>query len=190
MNSQPPTGSKITLTREGVDEILRIAQPSKGVVQYFAAAFMIFWLGGWFMGFKSASAELMESHGGNTFLAFWLAAWTVGGISAVFFLYRMLMPAVPESFILRSNSAIYDSGVASFQMSFGYEMQKDFWKQLRGKRLIADLTINDLRTLKLRETDSGNRLTIDKDSERFEIASRASEIEREWLHAYLSSRYS
>jgi hypothetical protein len=75
-------------------------------------------------------------------------------------------------------------------MSFNYMNQRDVWKSLFRKRLIKEFTGSDLRTLKLRETDAGNRLTIDMDSERLDLAKSASEIEREWLYGYLSQRYS
>jgi hypothetical protein len=42
----------------------------------------------------------------------------------------------------------------------------------------------------LRETESGNRLTIDVDAARLDIAATASEVEREWLARLLAQRYS
>jgi hypothetical protein len=44
--------------------------------------------------------------------------------------------------------------------------------------------------LRLRETESGNRLTIDVDAARIDIAPTASEVEREWLARLLAQRYS
>jgi hypothetical protein len=46
-----------------------------------------------------------------------------------------------------------------------------------------------LQSLRLRETDTGNRLTFDIGSERIEIAPMASEVEREWLARFLARRY-
>jgi len=189
MSSQPPSGSKITILREGTDEILCVPQPKKGVMPYFVSFFLIFWLGGWLMGFMSATSQL-KTEPGNMFLVFWLAGWTLGGVFAIYFLYLSVRPAVAESFTLRSGSVHYDSGVAPFQVSFNVTNQKDVWKSLFQKRVRTDFVTSDLRTLKLRETDVGNRLTIDKDSERVELAKSVSEVEREWLHGYLSKRYS
>jgi hypothetical protein len=187
--STPPAGSKLSIVREGVDEILRVPHSPKGVMPFFIAAFMVFWLGGWVMGFKSATTQLM-SKPDNLFLVFWLAGWTLGGAFAIVFLYRILRPSVAESFMLRAGGVIHDSGIPPFKMSFTYANQKDIWNSVFQKRRIRELTFADLRTLKLRETENGNRLTIDKGNERLELAVAATEIEREWVHAYLSKRYS
>jgi hypothetical protein len=190
MQSAPPVASRVIITREGPDEILRVPQSRKGVLPYLMAAFIIFWLGGWVMGFKSAATQLITKQGNDLFLAFWLAAWTVGGLFAVLFLFRILRPSLPETITLRAGGVLYDSRVPPFQMSFNYMNQKDMWKSLFQKRVVKELTANDLRSLKLRETETGNRLTVDKDSIRMDLATAATEIEREWLHAFLSKRYS
>ncbi len=58
------------------------------------------------------------------------------------------------------------------------------------KRRQADLDRNELQSLRLRETESGNRLTVDVEAQRIEIAATASEVEREWLARLLARRYS
>jgi hypothetical protein len=55
------------------------------------------------------------------------------------------------------------------------------------KQTRAELT--QKQSLRLRETDLGNRLTIDVDAERIDLASGASEVEREWLAQLLARRY-
>jgi hypothetical protein len=45
-----------------------------------------------------------------------------------------------------------------------------------------------LQALRLRETESGNRSTINVDARRFDIAAAASEVEREWLARLLARR--
>ena len=47
----------------------------------------------------------------------------------------------------------------------------------------------ELRTLRLRETESENRLTVDVASARVDLARAASEVEREWLYRVLAERY-
>lgn len=189
MSSQPPAGSKIMIVREGPEEVLRVPQSRKGVMPYLVSAFLIFWLGGWILGFKSATSQLMTEPD-NVFLVFWLAGWTLGGAFALYFLYINLRPTVAESFKLRLGGVDYDSGVAPFKMSFNYTNQTDIWKSIFQKRMRKEFSAADLRTLKLRETEAGNRLTIDKGSDRIDLAKSASEIEREWLYGYLSKRYS
>lgn len=185
----PPVGSRIALLREGAAEVLRIPQKPKSLMAYFIAAFLLFWLGGWTMGFRTAAVQVMNKSD-NAFLFFWLAGWTLGGVFVLYFLYRILRPSVPESFTLRSGGVRHDSGVSPFRMPFNYMSQRDMWKILLGKRVITEFTTAELRTLKLRETDSGNRLTIDKNSERVELGIAASEVEREWLFGHLSNHYS
>lgn len=58
------------------------------------------------------------------------------------------------------------------------------------KRTRIEFLPAELKTMELRETDSGNRLTIDKGTERVEIAIGTTEIEREWLFSFLQSHYS
>jgi hypothetical protein len=48
----------------------------------------------------------------------------------------------------------------------------------------------DLRSLRLRETDVENRLTVDVASTRVDLGRAASEVEREWLYRVLKERYS
>jgi hypothetical protein len=43
--------------------------------------------------------------------------------------------------------------------------------------------------LRLRETEGGNRLTVDLGAQRIDLASQASEVEREWLARLLTKRY-
>jgi hypothetical protein len=54
----------------------------------------------------------------------------------------------------------------------------------------VELDRRNLQSLRLRETNDGNRLTVDVDALRLDIAHSASEIEREWLYQLLMKRYS
>jgi hypothetical protein len=67
--------------------------------------------------------------------------------------------------------------------------QKKYWQSIFFKRKQYNLNLADITSLKLRETDSGNRLTIDKGAERIELGSSATEVEREWLYEYLHATY-
>jgi hypothetical protein len=59
---------------------------------------------------------------------------------------------------------------------------------LRGRKR-TEFTHEDLRTLRLREVDSGNRLTIDKGGEKIEFGASLTEVEREWLFSLLVGEY-
>jgi hypothetical protein len=120
---------------------------------------------------------------------FWLGAWTVGGIFAAYMLYRIFRPAVPESLRLQANGVVYDSGIPPYQMQFNYANRQDAWKAMFQKRTFVELDRQQLKSLRLRETDSGNRLTLDVGARRIELGQAASEIEREWLFQTLTARY-
>jgi uncharacterized protein YeaO (DUF488 family) len=63
------------------------------------------------------------------------------------------------------------------------------WKSIFSKRFRTELGRQQLQSLRLRETEAGNRLTIDLGAKRVELASQASEVEREWLARLLANRY-
>jgi len=180
---------RIDYNQAGQQEII-IPQPSGGVFRFLIGAFMVFWLGGWAVGWKSAATELLKgTKGPEMFLIFWLAGWTVGGAFAIYFLYRIFRPSVQERMILSYPSMIYDSGIPPFQMSFSFGSQKDVWKRMFQRRTKTEFNRSDLKTLKLRELDSGNRLTIDQGNKRHDLAVGASEPEREWLFNVLNAQY-
>jgi hypothetical protein len=190
MELQPPAGSKIQITSDSVDPTI-IVPPVNNFTRYPIGLFLLFWLGGWSMGFRSALAKIMSGETGNGFLIFWLCGWTLGGVFAAYSLYRLLRPSVPEKLELRRNSVAYDSGVAPPQLdsSRGYQNPKKAWSSAFPKRVRTEFDRGLLQSLRLRETEAGNRLTIDVGAERIEIAAAASEVEREWLARLLVRRY-
>jgi hypothetical protein len=152
MQVMPPPDSKISVTMNGLDEIISIPQPAS-YSRYFAGAFMVFWLGMWlFGGFNVASRA---SFGAPNFEVFWLGAWIVGALFGVSFLYRVLQPAIPETLRLRAQSFLYDSGIPPFQQ-FNYRNQN--LTSLFPKRDRLEVSRQQLESLRLRDTESGNRL--------------------------------
>src|SRR5262249_23020800 len=131
----------------------------------------------------------------NPFLLFWLAAWTIGGAMAAAFLYRLLRPSVPETLRLGISGLVYDSGIPPLRYStYGYSVRssggrKDAWGSLFPKRTIVTIDRRQLQSLRLRDTDSGNRLTVDAGAERLDLAQNAGEVEREWLYGVLAEKY-
>jgi hypothetical protein len=158
-------------------------------MRYYVGLFLLVWLGLWFAGFSSAVSSLSSGQP-HAFLVFWLVGWTLGGAYAMYMAYRALRPSVPESLTLMPNSVTYDSGIPPLQNpNFGYT-PKDAWKSVFPKRTRVELDRRKLQSLRLRETNDGNRLTVDADALRLDIAQSASEIEREWLYQLLANRYS
>jgi hypothetical protein len=163
-------------------------------MRYFMSIFMLAWLGGWAVGWISAASTLSSGGTGrggpNAFLAFWLVGWTVGGVWAMYSLYRLLRRPVAELLRLTAHGVMYDSGIPPLSTFSGYASRKEAWKSMFPKRTRVELDRQKLQTLRLRETNGGNRLTVDADALRLDIAQSASEIEREWLYQMLVKRYS
>ena len=189
MDLDPPAGSQISIDRKDLDPTIVIPETASST-RYFGGVFLLFWLGGWVMGETSAITQLMSGKGG-AFIIFWLGGWTIGGILAALTAYQIFRPTVPETLQLKRGSIAYDSGVPSFELNKNTRNKgvREYWSSLLSKRLRADLDRQQLQTLRLRETETGNRLTIDLGAQRLELASGASEVEREWLARLLARRY-
>ena len=192
MDLNPPAGSKISVVSDGGDPVIVIPAP-RGFSRYFLGLFLLFWLGLWTMGFNAAASQLWSAKG-NAFLVFWLGAWTLGGLFAIASAYRSFRSPVPETIELKRSRAVYDSGVPPLQWepwnkSANRKNPFQAWGSVFPKRIRVDLERRQLQSLRLRETESGNRLTVDVDSDRIEIAANATEVEREWLARLLTGRY-
>jgi hypothetical protein len=189
MDLDPPAGSQISINRKDLDPTIIIPATASSM-RYFGGVFLLFWLGGWVMGETSAITQLMSGKGG-AFIIFWLGGWTVGGILAALTAYQIFRPTVPETLQLKRGSIAYDSGIPPFELNQNTRNKgiRDYWSSLLSRRLRTDLDRQQLQTLRLRETETGNRLTIDLGAQRLELASHASEVEREWLARLLARRY-
>ena len=190
MDLNPPAGSKISITQVDGDPTVVIpvaGNPSR----YLVGLFILFWLGMWQMGFRDAGSKVLAGNA-PVFLIFWLCAWTLGGIAAAFTLFRIFRPTVPETLQLKRNSVGYDSGIAppQFNTYRRYQNPLTAWRSMFPKRRQADLDRSELQSLRLRETESGNRLTVDVEGQRIDMAASANEVEREWLARLLARRYS
>lgn len=189
MNSAPPQGSEIKVdTLNGHQHIL-VPYGKGGAIRYFIGIFLLFWMGGWFMGFTSAFSQISSGEGG-AFLIFWLGGWSVGGLFAGYMIYRAFQKSIPEQLLLNHPSLSLDTGVPPLKIDFGMRGQNEYWKSMFPKRKRIEFSASEIKTMELRETDSGNRLTIDKGAERVEIAIGATEVEREWLFDFLQRNYS
>jgi hypothetical protein len=193
MNPMPPSGSKILVTTSGADSIITIPQGSGGPMRFFAGLFVLFWLCLWLVGGGTAASKLwsggLEAAAANGFLVVWLGLWALGAAWAFFVLYRLFRPSVAESLRLMPDGVAYDSGVPPFQMYFNQTNQIEAWKSMFSKRLRIALDRGQLQSLRLRETEAGNRLTMDANAVRLDVGRSVSEVEREWLYQLLAGRY-
>ena len=192
MDLNPPAGSKISIGEDNGDPTI-VIPAAGGFSRYFIGAVPAVLAR--HVADRISRRGLESSLAGNApaFLIFWLCAWTLGGIAAAYTLFRILRPSVPETLTLRRNSLAYDSGVAPTAVQFlQAQPESDQRLALRAfpERVRAEIERKRLQTLRLRETESGNRLTLDLDATRVDLASTASEVEREWLAKILARRYS
>jgi hypothetical protein len=189
MSQSPPQGTKIKIDWLNGHQLIVLPHKNAGVMRYFIGLFLIFWLTGWFMGFTSTAEEIISGKAG-AFLIFWFCGWTLGGAFALYFIYRLFRIPIPEQILLNKPYLSVDTGIPPYEMNFGTVMHKNYWSSMFPKRKKLQFTHNELKSLCLRETDSGNRLTIDQGAIRTEIATNTTEIEREWLFKYLQTNYS
>ena len=189
MDLNPPAGSKISVSYDEGDPKLTLPVASNPQ-RYFAGPFLLFWLGGWAFGFRAAASQVLSGNF-HPFLIFWLAGWTVAGAFAAYTLFRMFRPSIPETLVLKRNSVVYDAGIAPPQFNSYRRNQNPFssWRSMFPKRRQAEFDKSELQTLRLRETDAGNRLTVDVEGQRVDLAAGASEVDREWLAKLMASRY-
>lgn len=187
-NVNPSANSKIEITRLNGYEML-VVPPSKGsILRFLIGIFILFWLGGWFAGLTSAFDQITSGKGGM-FVILWLCGWSLGGIVAIFFAYRIFRKPIPERFLLNKPNLSYDTGLPPFNVGLQMTNQREYWNTVFARRKKYEFQHSDLRTLNLRDTDSGNRLTIDIGNERLELAKFSSEVEKEWLYNYLNDMY-
>src|SRR5262249_37315051 len=103
--------------------------------------------------------------------------------------FRILRPPLPETLRLRPNSIGYDSGLPPFDIKRKPSNQSELWRAMYPERTVIDIDRKSLDTLRLRETDSGNRLTLDVGAKRIDMVAAAGEVSREWLFRVLNDHY-
>jgi hypothetical protein len=194
MNLTPPSGSSISVTTTDGEPVITVPASSGGIMRFFPALFIAFWLCAWAFGFYTTASQVMPGKAG-LFVVAWLGAWTIGGAMAMLSLYRMLRPSVPESLRLGLSGVTYDSGIPPFRYNYyrygrPSAARNNAWTSLFPKRTVLTIDRRQLQTLRLRDTDDGNRLTVDAGAARLDLAKEASEIEREWLYRVLTEKYS
>jgi hypothetical protein len=189
MSLDPPNGSRISVATDGGEPLIVVPHARPGAIRYVTGFFLLILIGIWCFGFSRSISALWSGNANGLFLA-WLAGWTALGAFAAYCLYRLFGPAVPESLRLRPNGIAYDSGVPQLQMQSETINFANARKIYFPKRTRTELDQRQLASLRLGDTDSGNRLTVDVGVDRIEIARSVGAMEREWLYRTLAKRYS
>jgi hypothetical protein len=190
----PPPGSKISVTTDGPHEVIVIPYSGGAILRYLSVLFILVWLALWTFGLRqsvlAALSGTLQSNSSGPGVVLMFVPMALGEIWGIFLLYRLLRPAVPESLWLGFSSVIYDSGIPPLRTAFRPRIGTDVWQSLFPRRRRVELDLQQVRAIRLRETDPGNRLTFDLGSSRIDIARDATEIEREWVAKVLAERYS
>jgi len=201
MKIAPPAGSRISTMTSELGEPVILVPVTEDAARYFIGIFMLVWLCGWIIGettfvSKVLSGEALawfgKANGEVSTIAiatFWFFGWTLGGMFAAYMAYGSLRPQVPESLRLMRSGVGFDSGLRRPRFE---RNNKGLWGSLPSlfpKRIRCQINLRQLQSLRLRETDTGSRLTVDIDSRRIDIAIDATEVEREWLARVLTDRY-
>jgi len=113
----------------------------------------------------------------------WGAMFLVG-----YFVYRILYPAAPEYLWLQRDGVELDTRFQSPEVLPGAEI-KGWWSGRLRVRIGCTIDLERLKSLRLRASFDGRRLTVDVDGRRIEIGRGVSEAEREWLAGVLADRY-
>lgn len=188
MNSSLPFGSNIRVdTHNGYTQIT-IPEEKGYVARILIGAFLLFWLSGWFLAFAAELGRVINGQGSG-FEAAWLSFWAIAGIFAAFILFRAVRPPRPEKFLLNKPNLSFDTGIPPLRITISFRYQMEAYKTLFNRRKIYEFNPDTIKTLKLIETDSGNRLIIDVGPQRLELAKTATEMEREWLFEVLAENY-
>jgi len=188
MEKRQPQGSNIEFAQYCNHENITIPCSYGGITKYFIGLFLLFWLGVWYFGFSIAFDKVISGET-NSFIIILLGAWSIGGLFVLFFLFRIFRKSIPEKLQLRKTNIRYDTGIPPFNINFGSNNLKEYWKNLFARRIKYEFKPADIDSLMLIDTNSSNRLTIEYGGELIDLAKYSSEIEREWLYEYLKKKY-
>jgi len=184
----PPTGSKISMGTNDLGEPVIVVPVAQDATRYFSGIFLLLWLCAWLFGEITVASQILSGKA-PVFSIIWLIMWTMGGMFAAYAAYRSLRPPIPESLRLMRSGIGFDSGVRPPRFERSNRSARGGLSSAFPKRIRCEIDLRQLQSLHLRDTDSSNRLTVDVDNQRIEIAAAATEVEREWLARVLADRY-
>jgi hypothetical protein len=182
-----PLNSNIEVTDDFNRTIISWKNPRGGASRYFAALFLLAWLGGWAVGEYSAATQVLSGKG-NPFIVFWLIFWTLGGAVVLRSIYFLARPSKPEKIILDAASLTFQAGTPTFPgIKFQWSKeQKDDGDSApansKSKYIVPKTQVGEI---KLERVGWRQRLSFDYGAERVEVGFFLKEPEREWLFSVL-----
>jgi len=189
---EKPAGSIIEERQESSGLFLFWQQPNNRLIRWAPALFLLFWIGGWAVGWVVVFMQLID--GGWVgieffFVLFWLGGWTIGGLYALWMFRVLLRPSRPECLTLGFDSFHHDPGW-SFNPFTGWHSYSDYaayWKEIFKGRNSVELPKSDLNAFILDRVGERQRLAFDFGAERIVIGKVLREPEREWLFRVLEA---
>jgi hypothetical protein len=187
LTKRPPINSKIEVTNELNQTIMKWQNPRGSWSRYFVVIFLLAWLGGWTVGEYSVAKKVFNGES-NPFEIFWLIGWTVGGLFALINIYLMVRPSKSEKLIFDAFSLQFKPGTPPFAgINWSRNKNDDEDKTSIFQKTKSKYTIpkTEVGEIKLERVGERQRLTIDHGVERIEIGKFLQEPEREWIFEIL-----
>lgn len=186
-DSASPSSLPIVSCSDGALEITIPTRdpPGSGLpTRIFTLLFMLAWCIGWFAG------AYREYHAADASSADRLMAVLMGLLGlgfAGFMLVQVFRNGRAEVLRLYPDRIELQTGVPPVGYGYSHPEQPPQARSSRQLSITREI-VHD--TLRLRETSNSNRLTVDLDHERLDLARDATELQREWLHQLLQQCYS
>ncbi|WP_417431874.1 hypothetical protein [Kiloniella sp.] len=130
--------------------------------------------------------EFLSTNASPIFLIFFCLI-LIGKLYLILLFLRVMSPSTPEELILGPSYLIFDTGLPPFDLDELSRIKQT--QMLFQKRQKHTFSLDDITTLTLRNTENGNRLTIDQNGNRINLATAANEQEKKWLYNYLKDTY-
>ena len=193
-SAEPPAGSLITIEHSGPHP--KIVLPfRKSWKRFFHMGLLVFGTTGLLFSIGLVGSIFLDSleQGIRFEVIFTLVFMLVIGGGGLFtFGRRTFQKPLSAQLVISRPSLSYDTGRWPLTAAIEAAQQGRETSQMKilfPKRTVIELSPEAMQTLALREHQLGNRLTVDHGGERIELAKHLSELEREWLYAYLKSYY-
>jgi len=184
MTFTPPEGSRIS-----VQTTIVIPVAAKAIGYLPAALVMVVLMVIWGAVINLPVTLFFPAAEGPAATIAWRVGCFVAGTLVIWPLIKLLQPALPASLGLARGGIVYDSGIQpprlfSAQWRRGRNLSDYFSKRIR-----RWIDREQLKSLRLRDVETGTCLTVDLGNKRIEIARGATEVERVWLFRLIVDRY-
>ncbi len=159
-----------------------------GPIRYFPAAFLAFWLCGWFvgevfaifaLGWSIIKLQIIPA----LFLIVWLAGWSFGGYFAIRMLKAMMQPQRPERLYFEEHLLLHDAG---FTPMFFNAAPASLPKRHTPEGEMYEVRKDLVQDIRLERYPKGRlRLMIEMGDGKVEIGMLLGKSDKQWLYQRL-----